>query len=214
MLYCSAVWVADERVPVRSMKARRMLTTIRIPKRHVFESPFEIPTSEAPRRGRPRAKRPQHTNASEQHASQPQNPQCETNANPSASQKTAYYAKRRSLGLCCNCPNQVEGGKRYCPPCTKKRDERIARLRSGRKAQGLCQDCGETAISGLTRCSTCVDRRRANMRRLRAKRNLLGLCQNCSNEAIPEQNLCAPCAEKQRARKRRNRQTIKDAKHG
>ena len=191
-----------------------MLTTIRIPKRHVFECPFEIPAEEAPRLGRPRAKRPHHANDSAQRIGQPQNTQRETNHNPSASQKSAYYAKRKSLGLCCDCSGQVEGGKRYCPSCTEKRDERIARLRSGRKAQGLCQDCGEPAVAGLTRCSACVERRRTNMRLLRDKRNLLGICQNCSNEAIPEQNLCAPCAEKQRARKRRNRQAIKDAKSG
>ena len=187
--------------------------TIRIPKRHVFEFPFEIPAPKAPRLGRPRANRPQHNSASEQIAHQLHS-QRETKTNPSASLKAAYNAKRISLGLCCSCSNQVEDGKRYCPSCSKKRGERIAQLRNGRKDLGLCQDCGETAISGLTRCLTCVERRRENMRRLRAKRNLLGICQNCSNKAIPEQNLCASCAEKQRARTRRNKQTIKDAKNG
>ena len=120
----------------------------------------------------------------------------------------------RPLGLCSDCSNQTEEGKRYCPSCSKIRDERIARLRNGRKDLGLCQDCGEPAISGLTRCSTCAERRRITMSRLRARRRLHGTCQNCSNEAIHEQNLCASCAVKQRARKGRNRQTIKDPKNG
>ena len=214
MLYCSAVWVAVARLPVRSMKASRILTTMRTPKTHVFEFPFEIPASKTARSGRPRAKHVQHNNASEQLDHQLQIPQRETNVNPSASERAAYRAKRKNLGLCSDCSNQTEEGKRYCPSCSKIRDECIARLRNGRKDLGLCQDCGEPAISGLTRCSTCAERRRITMSRLRARRRLHGTCQNCSNEAIHEQNLCASCAVKQRARKGRNRQTIKDAKNG
>ena len=44
MLYCNAVCVAVARAPVRSMKARRMLTTIRIPKRQLFECAFTLPS--------------------------------------------------------------------------------------------------------------------------------------------------------------------------
>ena len=44
MLYCKAVWLADARAPVRSMKARRMLTTINTPKRQFFECAFTLPT--------------------------------------------------------------------------------------------------------------------------------------------------------------------------
>ena len=174
---------------------------MRIPKRHVFEFPFEIPASKTARSGRPRAKHVQHNNASEQLDHQLQIPQRETNVNPSASERAAYRAKRKNLGLCSDCSNQTEEGKRYCPSCSKIRDERIARLRNGRKDLGLCQDCGEPAISGLTRCSTYAERRRITMSRLRARRRLHGTCQNCSNEAIHEQNLCASCAVKQRARK-------------
>ena len=132
---------------------RSRRTTMRTPKRHVFEFPFEIPASKTARSGRPRAKHVQHNNASEQLDHQLQIPQRETNVNPSASERAAYRAKRKNLGLCSDCSNQTEEGKRYCPSCSKIRDERIARLRNGRKDLGLCQDCGEPAISGLTRCS-------------------------------------------------------------
>ena len=190
-----------------------MLTTQSILKRHVFEFPFEIPAARAARLGRPRAKHPGQNNASEQPVHQ-QNPQREESALSTPSEKAVYRAKRRSLGLCYDCPNQAKEGRRYCLSCLRKHDHRIVQLRNNRKSNGLCQDCGKPAISGLTRCQICVERRRKTMRQLRARRRLAGICQNCSKEAIPEQNLCADCAEKQRARKRRKRQAAAEARNG
>ena len=51
---------------MHTLTASDTLGTMRTPKRHVFEFPFEIPASKTARSGRPRAKHVQHNNASEQ----------------------------------------------------------------------------------------------------------------------------------------------------
>ncbi len=106
-------------------------------------------------------------------------------------------SRRVAKGLCPDCGEAPEPGRKSCKSCGARNCEKQRRLAERKELASLCH-CGAARKEGSKQCQECLTKRNVLFR----KRREAGLCEKCSDPVPDGQSKCVPCRTKNNARQR------------
>lgn len=115
----------------------------------------------------------------------------------------AFRARRQAAGLCSDCNNAAEPGRRLCAAHRAKYATKVASRSKRLVKQGLCGICGKRSVTeGRSSCSECVAVINRKDRRRSQRRVSAGLCIHCGKvKAAEGVQSCDACRKKINAKK-------------
>lgn len=107
-----------------------------------------------------------------------------------------WHEKRRSLGLCRQCSNNLNSKSRtYCLSCSEKFTAKALKRQNNLTKRGLCVQCMNESEDRT--CQSCKDKNNAVRRKKANDRQNLNLCIRCGHYQPVEKNrYCHNCCLK------------------
>jgi ribosomal protein L37E len=103
--------------------------------------------------------------------------------------------KRKELGLCQKCPNQVVDNHVYCEKHMLHNRSQSKKITTTRINNGLCALCGNEREPNFKRlCSNCFNKAKESQRQEYVERQVNGICVYCGkSQSLQEVNSCEDC---------------------
>lgn len=116
----------------------------------------------------------------------PDRKMCQKHLDQVAVRQNKQRAKKKHLGICEHCPNEVMTGKTICVECKPKIAKR-SKIRNKkryqyRKNQLICMTCDKPVESDKTQCRKCLDNKALIQKKKREKFEHNNQCSQCGKD--------------------------------